>query len=377
METGEAIRRDPEFENSFSRKFELFLANRATNLTQLVPTIRAGEGLELEKSYVALAAPSMDEKTQFAFVCNEVKPLYFPFVGCSQAASQPIYRNFSKHSSVLLSCAKNDLEKFGRVVPSASDLQNIHSHVELSTLGFLHQLVQRVPQNEENWLQYFATQAEFSISNKSIIQVRLAFDGFALFLDEFTASPENAFILNLARALGIPTVVSNTTTKIANFAGPVGAGGGANPVWATIVTTLDPPSRIALDLPVVIVNATEADLTLSQALEKIIRLHPDGESGKVAEFLNDFIDFQLKNLRPGIAAFVVTILKDFARDPPVDYDFTLGALLDVTNWRQSLDSENLACTLLIHLQQLLLAKELFSFPRASSITPQLPLLRRN
>lgn len=79
-----------------------------------------------DTTFVALTAPSMEGKTQLAFVMKDVLLLYFPlseaFGGSESIDSQHIYGNFSDFVPILRDCAFADLRNLNYLVPSANDL---------------------------------------------------------------------------------------------------------------------------------------------------------------------------------------------------------------------------------------------------------------
>ena len=325
VRVGEAIRKDTGFEGSFSKTLELILANSDQNIAELLLPELLGQSIVSKGSFFAFAAPSMDGKTQFAFVFREVKPLYFPMSETQKSSdkpSQPIYLNFTNHAVTLLKCAKADLELVGpNNAPSASTLKSQHQHKKLYVLGFLKKLAEADDFNANNqtWMQYHANRPKFSFKPLSIEDVTESFKGSCLFLDEFVADPVNTLIRNIARAVGLPCIVANTNTKVANLVDPAGASGSGSsgrPVWSFVVTRLDPAAR----------NALNTEFEYSKTMAKLKELFPAGNP--IYEFLVDFDEVQMKRLRPGVAAFVAQILRDYAKEPPHGLQCTLGKFLD-------------------------------------------------
>ncbi len=155
-------------------------------------------------------------------------------------------------------------------------------------------------------------------------------DGFVLFLDEFSDIPENKLIRNIARAIGMPIVLANTNTKVANLVDRPGARASGTSsgkkVWSTVVTKLDPATIEALDL----LNEEEArddHLTFTQAFEKLLSWFPRS-SNRMRSFLLELRDVHFDQLRPGIAAFLAEIIKEFAKNEPLGERFSVGAFLD-------------------------------------------------
>ena len=67
----------------------------------------------LNGTFIALAAPSLEGKTQSAFVFEDVLPLYFPLQISEDAEqAQAIYRNYASLSTAVEKNAKKDLMNF-------------------------------------------------------------------------------------------------------------------------------------------------------------------------------------------------------------------------------------------------------------------------
>ncbi len=69
--------------------------------------------IEFDTSFVALAAPSLEGKTQSAFVFRHNRPFYFPLsehIRSDAWSPQPIYTNFRSYVKVLRDCAIADLK---------------------------------------------------------------------------------------------------------------------------------------------------------------------------------------------------------------------------------------------------------------------------
>ena len=71
---GAKIREDESFKTSKMKMLEDVLQDRS-KIHKYSSTRRK---LDYGTCFIALASPSMEGKTQFAFVLSEIKPLYFP-----------------------------------------------------------------------------------------------------------------------------------------------------------------------------------------------------------------------------------------------------------------------------------------------------------
>jgi hypothetical protein len=250
---------------------------------------------------------------------------------------QAVYQNFQAHYVTLSKCAEKDIAHFNNIAPSAAVLRS-NPRLKLYTLGFLKMLteIDDFSPETESWLKYYSSRPSCAFKPISLDEIGDCFNGFALFLDEFVATPLNTLMRNIGRAAQIPTIVANTNAKIANLVDPTGAvGSGATntPVWSLVVTRLDSALISSLDAVAPLATSTSLQveesattvITLDEALGRIISLNPEGAASR---FLRHFRESQLSELRPGIAAYVVAILKRFALDLPLGNEFSLGMMLD-------------------------------------------------
>ena len=312
------IREDQSFSQSYLHRLDKLLARKHEEIVNVFGSIIGGQNVNVSQSFIALAAPSMEGKTQSAFVMNLVKPLYFPIsetVGSDSIIPQPIYGNFKKLVFQLENCAVKDLLDKDLTEVSASKLMDKFVEKDLLTLGFLVKLVDETVRKpaDMNWMLFHATRPNFKFTTCKISQVRTDFfKDFCLFLDEFSAERWAVFVRNLAHAVGLNCVVANTNTKIANVIGRESASGGEGQyVWSVVITKLDPPTLNFMNL----VHGLNESI-------RIITLNRQ-ESDPICKFLQDFTVNQLKHLRPGVAAFAAKALKSFASklDHPVNFSF--------------------------------------------------------
>ncbi len=335
VRTGKTIRNGRTFSGSFYKKMEVFLRDRNRFGAEIfsAQSARSVVMYKYESSFLALAAPSMEGKTQFAFVCQDPKPIYFP-ISQVPVVSQPIYENFKNLAATLLDCAADDLKFLGGIVPSATNLkESTLGNIKLFTLGFLKGLVDNVEVTRgKTWMEALSECRSFSFAPISIIEYsnNKFLDGYLLFLDEFVSRDLNKLVRNIARAIGNPIVLANTNTKVANMVDRSGAQGsgsaGGEAVWSTVVTKLDPASIDAFDL-LSDDEARDGYLPFTQAFEKLLSWFPQ-HSNRMRSFLLELRDVHFEQLRPGIAAFLAEIIKNFAKNEPLGKRFTVGAFLD-------------------------------------------------
>ena len=300
---------------------------------------------DFSKSFVAIAAPSFEGKTQFAFVLKKARPLYFAlgvtddYYG-GNSAIQPIYLNFKDLNRAIKEFAEHDVkiildkklredleinikevrEKGGSTDEKANDLLRItadelriHNYNEkFFTLGLLYELVEHARQNYDSlnvdWMQYYANRSRtnFNVTAKSIGQILANyFDGYTLFLDEFKGHEYAIFIRNLARAVGIRCCVSNTNAKVANLVGKhqsIMSGYSAESVWSIVVTELKLSNYQTLNA------LTNIDDKITWISENVISDKFEGDKEHFDSFFQDFKTNQIKHMRPGVSLSVAEFI---------------------------------------------------------------------
>ena len=289
--------------------------------------------IQSNSSFVALAAPSLDGKTQSAFVFEHVRPLYFALNasdGDSFIVTQQVYQNFESLSSTIKRCARLDLDLIniesillnGSVRISSNSLRTDFNSLHLSTLGFLVYLVNDAKLNYHGdvpWMQFHAQRKEEEVTFLAtrIIDLKLDFfKGYCLFIDEFVAKDWGIYLRNLARAVGLRCVVSNTNTRITNLTGKAHSsrGEGIN-IWSIVFNRLNSASW----------NALNVVYNLDNSINEILRIGVHDPA--IKEFLNNFKNVQFNNLRPGVAVLVAQAFKEFIDENAVRR-FCLGDLLN-------------------------------------------------
>lgn len=250
---------------------ESIIAGDFDTLRQIVGA--EDDSMDFSKAFVAVAAPSLEGKTQMAFVLEKVRPLYFTlgatYEGESQS-TQKIYLNFEELNGYIeefaledvgavLKQSRHNINVVGKSISNdapilqrltAKNLKKKHGNLKLSTLGFLVHLVKDAKHNYDtqnidfrpSWLKYHAERNNFEFKPVAIDDIQKGFfDGYCLFLDEFRGHNWAVYIRNLARAVGLRCVVSNTNAEVANLVGKnqsdMSGSAGAF-VWSIVVTEL-------------------------------------------------------------------------------------------------------------------------------------------
>ena len=277
----------------------------------------------LDGTFVALAAPSLEGKTQTAFTLKNVLPLYFSLKAEHDVKrAQAIYMNYASLNESLEKFAKRDLKTF---VGEVSDDENFDykkiSGSELKkcgqksfVLGFLCALIEDANENylkkpEETrgpWMKYHAERKgkNFSFEAKTISAFKKnfkRFKGFCLFLDEFIGEPWAIFIRNLARVIGLRCIVANTNGKIANLTGKssVNFSGvskmSRQSIWSIVITSLGLISWEALKI-----KYPNLEEKLNVMIEAVGNQYTEDKN-----LLREFLQNQpLNYLRPGLADFL-------------------------------------------------------------------------
>jgi len=309
IQIGAKIREDESFKTSKMKILEDVLRDRS----EIRKYSNTKIDLDYNTCFVALAAPSMEGKTQSAFVLSEVKPLYFSMsevitgdeksdVLVDTVRKQPIYENYASLAKTLCKCAIDDLDRVnGGKLLQAGNLKNDYRSTQFLTLGFLMKLVEQSSHYPatQSWMEFHSRRPGFTFTSKSLSQVGNIFEGYTLMLDEFKAEAPMSFLRNLARAVGLTCVVANTNTRIANVVGRTSSSGSSkNSVWSFVLTRLDPAYISVLD----------KEFQIKSSIEIIIQGRT--EVDPVFIFFNEYFYLQLEHLRPGVAAFVAKILRD-------------------------------------------------------------------
>lgn len=282
------------------------------------------DNLDVSSCFVALAAPSMEGKTQSAFVLEDVRPLYFPLSivndqtykqisSSEQFKTQNIYENYKSLTLALYRYANEDMIEIknlyrGDQSIGANSIKNTLNNYPSRVLGFLAALAEdaRRPQvqNHSSWMRYHSIRPSFSFERIRISDVEnLAdrFKGFVLFLDEFVGTPWAIYVRNFARAIGLTCLVANTNTKVANLVGSENTSGASGfIIWSIVITSLGPSS-------IDIINRL---CQLTYSIESIKRNSSDPG---VNVFLNNFVHEQIKHLRPGMAMFLSESIVQYAQ----------------------------------------------------------------
>ena len=274
--------------------------------------------LDFSKTFVALAAPSLEGKTQTAFTIRSANVLYFVLAVTSiEEGFQDIYKPFTNLSKTLKTVAQTDLGRLGlRNIdtddpPSAGDLATTHGTKYLYLPGFLLNImkqaharrqqnfpVQEYPQLP-NWMHFYANELmpfdTEPITIENFISESAALgDNFCLFLDEFLDKSWAVYIRNFARAVGIACVVSNTNTNITNLVSKgadTSKGTGLNECWCIVFRRLG--------------NFIADERTVRALVEGIRRRSDTPDDTRFDDLL---LDWLLKS-RPGIVVWALDALE--------------------------------------------------------------------
>lgn len=253
VETGKSIIKDPSYKGSVLDKLDNLLVSTDDVLDNELDTLCSRLRLNTCQTFVEIAAPSLEGKTQSAFTFRKVKPLYFPISESiddydDTAIPQPIYNNFRWHVCELKMCANLDMKTFGADVMSAQN-----KSIKFWTVGFLLELATRAQEFEANdtktWMEHLAKLNGIKYSKKSFSRIpKDKFAKLCIFLDEYAAETWTVFVRDLARIIGLKCLCANTNSKKANVIGskPVESGQGLD-LWSIVVVKLNSPSLTVLN----------------------------------------------------------------------------------------------------------------------------------
>jgi hypothetical protein len=111
------------------------------------------------------------------------------------------------------------------------------TNAKRQALGFSLEECSQIP----NWMNFYARELipfdcpPITIDTFLVESAALG-DKFCVLLDEFVADGWSIYLRNLARAVGLPCIVSNTNTNIANLAS---RGSDVNNCWSLVCSRLD------------------------------------------------------------------------------------------------------------------------------------------
>ena len=344
------IRSSNGFERSVAANLEKIIADDF-ELCKNLAGLSADSQIDFTKAFVAIAAPSFEGKTQFAFVLKEARPLYFSLgvkgdIG-QRYKSQSIYLNFKDLNRCIEESAKDDISKIITLKTPESSKKKIRTfngkfnsktlrritadqlnerfgNTKFFTLGLLYKLVEDARTNYDtldaksrpSWMEYHAHRTNFKFSSKSINEVPVDFfKGYCLFLDEFRGGNKWAiYIRNLARIVGLRCCVSNTNAKVAN---PVGknhshmSGVEGEYVWSIVITELKLSNHQTSS------SLTDIDNGINWIHDNAISDDFIDDKAHFKAFFEDFKNNQIENSRPGISLKVAEFIKSFCENRDV------------------------------------------------------------
>lgn len=329
-----------KFHNSTLYHLEQFIQRRRGAVADYLGEDSFVEvGDNLQKAFYALVAPSLEGKTQSAFVFRSVRPLYFVLSSSSPTdalAVQPIYSQFDSLSETMRELGEKDLayiqaktrnpnsdEALFKTISSTNLSAASFRNTKFYVLGFIMALIEdaRAFNGSGSWMHFYATHGrDLVIRPKSLEDFKtFNIENYFMFFDEFVGTYSNVFIRNICRAAKIMVLVANTNTNIANLIGrpQVPSSRWVANAWCLVVTQLNPLNKWALLQMFPTLEAVISDL--------INRARPD-EAPVVSAFFQDFLDIQLEHLRPGFAHYIVQSILGFHCDL-INVSFSFGKLL--------------------------------------------------
>ena len=359
--TAEKIRKAPSYNGSNMHKVEQFLSNpndffREHRSSLCLPEVTK----KFDRTFAALVAPSFEGKTQTAFTLRSVNPLYFVVAAtdaCLEGSLQYIYRPFIKHNRFLCAAAKVDMERLarnsseGNVNIGVDELASAHCGERFFVLGFFLTIMQQFDQKlretgqtnfQVNWMSFYAHHIAsfdcFPVTIQEFIEKRQTISApFCLFLDEFILDPWAIFVRNLARAVGLTCVVSNTNSNIVNVEidSELSRNGAIDEGWCLVFRRLNMVDLSALGLNRD-ADADPSDSINVQFLDNLrgrFAITPETQA-----LFDELFGSWFLNTRPGLAEYALDTLIQ-SRAPSIE-----EVLRDV--------SCNLACQLLTRKERM-------------------------
>lgn len=342
---GEMIREGTDFPDSALYQLEQSMINPEMFADEY--PLGSDMAVQMNRSFVALVAPSLEGKTQSAFVLSLILPLYFianaVILTNSDEIVQEVYQNFTYLSKVLLSLAKKDVEVLQNqqvllppkinesdiplVKISGSSIENYFKCNNSATLGFLKALIENSDSgyiSTENWMNFHAKRGTISSSPVSITyfnNTRACKNSkkYCVFLDEFDSSLEVVFVRNLCRILGIKCIVANTNASISNLTGKrhsTYSRSSMEKVWSIVFPRLNYVS------PTLVKSAYNLDLLVARIKEKCLNSDPQ----LTEKFLTTLIKGLIFKMRPGLA---LVLLDYFSQLSLSTNTFTVSTLLSL------------------------------------------------
>ncbi len=326
MKVGRAIREDGfagstlDHLDSLSASIPDFFENNSAG-------IHLPSAASFRSSFLALASPSLEGKTQSAFVLRKSRAAYFvihpeQLDSTSSASAQKIYKCFKNQSEFLKSVVRNDMDiirgKDARFDFSASSfLSESFKNTQLGVLGYFAALMEVASHcSAENWMESYLTAPHLKFRSLSINQFTAYMESLgpdfrlSIFLDEFKNESYAVFVRNLARALGIPCIVANTNSSITNLISSTSNMSRLDNVyinWCIAFKRLNPfiPSWLES-------ISTELSYIKSCCNPEAAAIRTSLPSPSVL-FDPLFKEFIL-NTRPGVAAYFIEALKKLHRE---------------------------------------------------------------
>ncbi len=196
-------------------------------------SLKLKKAIDFQTAYIALAAPSHEDKTQSAFFFRSVKTIYAVM---TKTCDQDIYRAFYNHSICLSDSANIDCSTLRKKQNVVADPINVSvtalfndATTSFATLGFLAGIIEKTESwaPDADWMRKYANLEGFDFGTLTIPEFKAKvghlLKNFYLFLDNFTAADECLLIRSLARICGLKCIVSNTNKRITNLVGPTGS----------------------------------------------------------------------------------------------------------------------------------------------------------
>lgn len=332
-----AIRSAKNFKKSPLGQLESLISDPKAFFMRLLKDVDI-ERFNFDTCFFAFAAPSLEGKTQSAFLFETIRPLYFALNQFGLADCQKIYLNFESLNMAIQKFAEIDIAMIKSQIPSLNSDDGIFKAIRVenlsikfaeskfTVLGFLAELIKHsekkfkstkiTGKTEENWMKFYSKISnlnEFEAMTLTEFENLKPKNKYFVFLDEFGVKNWMVLIRNLARRVGLRCVVANTNTNIANLTGKSEYSCSrvdSRSVWSIVINRL---------------NCADWNL-LNEAMNQIC-LQNDGKiynyknskeailkkSSNCVSFVAFFKELEAMNsLRPGFGVYLALAIRKFA-----------------------------------------------------------------
>ena len=339
------IRQNGKYSSSIVHKLDQILSSEEPwdRVHELLGGTQTQDDPSLELKSIILDCPSLDGKTQSAFIFDNVRPLYFALkahtfnkANSSKTGIQPIYLNFEILNKAIEYFATIDLETTllkGTDINNLSDsdylkmtnliirnLDNKQQWTGFFTLGLIKNMIKDAESNyndEDNWMLFYSNRPNLEVISVTITSMKqsgLPFAKYCLFLDEYVDEPWCVLIRMVSQAIGLNCVVA---TKQSRLTEPLKISkwkmeslASSDKSVSLVITNLKLTSLEVLNK--YIGEKFNLEIAVKHIHNNLISTEYRHDKKHFNQFMSDFIKNQVTNLSPGIAIVAVKTIYEFS-----------------------------------------------------------------